>query len=90
MAAGKFDAALNVHLSRHTQGTVGVSVRLNSPLTPEEAARMRSLGMVGAETGRRVLFGTVPVSALPSLAGFDKVARLSLDQKMEPKPGVAA
>lgn len=90
MDSGKFDAALNVHLSRHMQGTVGVSVRLNSPLTPQEAAQMQSLGMVGAETGRRILFGTVPVAALPSLAGFDKVVRLSLDQKMTPKTGVAA
>lgn len=90
MGVGKFDAALSVHLSRHTQGMVGVSVRLNSPLTPEEAAQMQSLGMAGADTGRRVLFGTVPVAALSSLAGFDKVARLSLDQKMMPKSSVIA
>lgn len=90
MAVGKFDAALNVHLSRQKQGTVGVSVRLSSPLSEVEAAQMKSLGIAGADTGRRVLFGTVPLTALRSLAGFDKVVRLSLNQTMTPKPDVAA
>lgn len=83
----KFDAALNIHLARHHQGAVGVSVRLSSPLNAQEAAQMQALGLAGADTGRRVLFGTVPLAVLPALAQFDKVARLSLDQQMTPKPG---
>jgi hypothetical protein len=83
----KFDAALNMHLARYTQGAVGVSVRLTTPLNALEAAQMQALGLGGADTSRRVLFGTVPLGALPALAQFDKVARLSLDQQMSPKPG---
>lgn len=83
----KFDAALNIHLARSTQGAVGVSVRLSSPLNAQEAAQMQALGLGGADTSRRVLFGTVPLAALSALAQFDKVARLSLDQHMRLKPG---
>lgn len=83
----KFDAALNVHLARSTQGAVGVSVRLTTPLNAQEAAQMQALGVGGADTSRRVLFGNVALAALPALAQFDKVARLSLAQTMSPKPG---
>jgi hypothetical protein len=85
MGGTKFDAALNVRLSRHIEGKVGVSVRLSETLTSEEAAEFQSMGLAGADTRRLILFGDVSSPALSSLAGFDKVARISLAQQMAPK-----
>jgi hypothetical protein len=84
MDDAKFDAALHLQLFRQQENDVSVSVRLRAPLTADEAARLQALGLEGADTRRRVLFGTVSPQSLSLLSTLDKVVQLSLDQKMTP------
>lgn len=85
MKLTKFDAALNIHLAKHREGVVEVSIRLNSPLTEEEVAQMQKMGVTCADTRRRVLFASLTPTALSNLAKIDKIIQLSLVQKMELK-----
>ena len=84
MSGPKFDAALSVALVRKHEGNVDVSLRLRSQLTPGEVAEFQRLGFPDADTRRRVLFGSLSANALNVLAKHDKVAQLSLVQKMAP------
>jgi hypothetical protein len=84
MSGAKYDAALSLALARPHEGNVEVSVRLRSPLTPDEVAAFQQLGFPDADTRRRVLFGALAPDALSGLAKLDKVAQLSLVQKMAP------
>ncbi len=84
MSGPKFDAALSVALVRKHEGNVDVSLRLRSQLTPDEVAEFQRLGFQDADTRRRVLFGALSPGALNALAKHDKVAQLSLVQKMAP------
>ena len=85
MSGAKYDAALSRALVRPPEGNVDVSVRLRSPLTADEVAAFQRLGFADADTRRRVLFGSLPADALSGIAQLDKVAQLSLVQKMAPK-----
>jgi len=84
MNGTKFDAALSLALVRPPQGNVDVSVRLRSHLTADEVSAFQQLGCADADTGRRVLFACLPPDALSRLAEHDKVAQLSLVQKLAP------
>ena len=84
MSGPKFDAALSVALVRKQEGNVDVSLRLRSQLTPDEVEEFQRLGFHDADTRRRVLFGSLSPDALTVLAKHDKVAQLSLVQKMAP------
>lgn len=84
MSGAKFDAALSSALVRPREGNVDVSVRLRSRLTPDEVDEFQRLGIADADTRRRVLFGSLSPDALNVLAKHDKVAQLSLVQKMAP------
>ena len=84
MSGTKFDAALSLALVRPHEGNVDVSVRLRSQLTPDEASELQGLGCADADTRRRVLFASLPADALSTLARHDKVAQVSLVQKMAP------
>ena len=84
MSGTKFDAALSLALVRPGEGNVDVSVRLRSQLTPGEVSAFQQLGFADADTRRRVLFASLPHDALQALARHDKVAQLSLVQKMTP------
>ena len=84
MSGAKYDAALSLALVRPQEGNVDVSVRLRSPLTPDEVAAFQQWGFADADTRRRVLFGSLPPDALSGIAKLDKVAQLSLVQKMAP------
>ncbi|HEX7986087.1 MAG TPA: hypothetical protein VF616_21370 [Duganella sp.] len=84
MSGAKYDAALSLALARPQGGNVEVSVRLRSPLTADEVTAFQRLGFADADTRRRVLFGALPPDALGGLAKLDKVAQLSLVQKMAP------
>ena len=82
MSGTKFDAALSLALVRPQEGNVDVSVRLRSHLTPDEAGELQRLGCANADTRRRVLFASLPADSLSALARHDKVAQLSLVQRM--------
>ena len=84
MSGAKYDAALSLALVRPQEGNVDVSVRLRSPLTADEVAAFQQWGFADADTRRRVLFGSLPPDALSGIAKLDKVAQLSLVQKMAP------
>lgn len=84
MSGAKFDAALSLALVRPHEGNVDVSVRLRSQLTPDEVGEFQRLGVAGADTRRRVVFACLPPDALKKVAQHDKVAQLSLVQKMAP------
>lgn len=84
MSGTKFDAALSLALVRPQRGNVDVSVRLRSQLTPDEVDQFQRLGCSDADTRRRVLFASLPRDSLTTLAEHDKVAQLSLVQKMSP------
>jgi len=84
MSGAKFDPALSLALVRPHEGNVDVSVRLRSPLTPDEVGAFQQMGIADADTRRRVLFACLPSDALKALAQHDKVAQLSLVRKMAP------
>jgi len=84
MSGTKFDAALSLALVRPQHGDVDVSVRLRSQLTPDEVRAFQQMGLADADTRRRVLFACLPPDALSELARHEKVAQLSLVQKMAP------
>jgi len=84
MNGTKFDAALSLALVRPQHGNVDVSVRLRSHLTDDEVSAFRQLGCADADTARRVLFACLPPDAVSLLAKHDKVAQLSLVQKLAP------
>ncbi|SEN84389.1 hypothetical protein SAMN05428959_103389 [Duganella sp. CF517] len=84
MSGSKFDAALSLALARPQGGNVDVSVRLCSQLTADEVRAFQQMGMADADTRRRVLFACLPADALGELARHEKVARLSLVQRLAP------
>ena len=89
MSGTKLDAALSLQLFRQREGNVNISVRLRSPLTSDEVVRLQQMGFRDADTRRRVLFGTLSPKAVEVLAKLDKVAQLSLVQKMAPNVAIS-
>jgi hypothetical protein len=84
----KFDAPLAAMVARigalSDEARVEVSFRMHAPLTSEEAAELRALGLDGADTRRRVVPARISLGALRQLAAKACVHQVSLAQQLRP------
>jgi hypothetical protein len=84
----KFDAALAAAVSRmdpsETDPLLDVSVRTRQPISDEQAAELRAIGVAGATAERQIFPARISHDALHRIADKPWVAYVSLAQELRP------
>lgn len=90
MPSSKFDAALAMELGGAGAGSAAagggvyeVMVRMAAPLTTEQAAHAKHLG-IPADTRRTIFSGRLDAESLRQVAELPYVSRVSLSQQLYP------